>query len=106
MKNIIKLNERELHKLISESVKRVLNEGGKWLGDFSRENISYLEQDVKRKFMNGEESVSFNLNGMGFTIETDGQQFYFSSGQYPQGGKGRALSIENAIKYCWQMSQR
>ena len=45
MKKTIRMNERELHKLISESVKRVLNESGHVENDYGNDCPYYVEAD-------------------------------------------------------------
>lgn len=105
MKQTIRLSENELHRLIKESVKRVLNENRYvWLGEYNFSNIQYLIQNAEKELQNGQMEVSFNLNGMDFTIERDDKYFYFSSGQYQQGGKGRSFSLKDAVKHCWGMA--
>lgn len=94
--SVVRLSEDELHKVISESVKRVLKEGMEWLGNFNRDNIGQLKEILETK--NG---GSFNLNGVDFTI-TPTQRGYQASSGTDWGYD--ALRIYDALRACWQQS--
>lgn len=93
------------HRQIRNRMKP-LNEGGKWIGDFKRESVSELGQRISQSFKKGEESVSFSLNGMDFTIRVKDGWFFYSSGEKLKNGDGRSKTIKETLKYCWQLSQQ
>ena len=69
MKRKIRLTESDLHRIVKESVNRILRgqiicEGEKWIGSFNLKTFDKLRRFVSQ--MNGK--CSFELNNNDFTI--------------------------------------
>ena len=45
-KKLIRLTESDLHRIVKESVKKILTEGENWIGDYERNNFDILRQKV------------------------------------------------------------
>lgn len=96
-KKLIKLTENDLHKIVKESIKKILTEGEKWIGDFGQYNFDMLRKKVNQC----EGSCSFSLNGEDFTIMPTQRGFTITSGvnfSYDSFG------IDSALKAAWRFS--
>ena len=97
MKKLIRLTESDLHRIVKESVKKILTEGENWIGDYERNNFDILRQRVSE--YGG--TCSFSLNGKDFTIVSTQRGFTITSGvdfRYD------ALNVDNALKAAWKFS--
>jgi len=97
MKNIIRLTENDLHRIVKNAVTRILTEGNQWIGDFGRENFNMLQQKVND--CGG--ACSFSLNGTDFTITPSQRGFLIQSGTdfgY------ESFQIDSALKAAWKYS--
>ena len=97
MKKIVKLTESDLHRIVKESVKKILAEGQKWIGDYERNSFDVLRQKVSE--CGG--TCSFSLNGKDFTIVPNQRGFTITSGD---GFGYDALNVDNALKAAWRFS--
>ena len=102
-KQVVRLTENDLHKIIKESVKRILKEslleeGEKWIGSFDQQSFDNLRQLANQTGGN----CSFSLNGTDFTLQQTNRGFSLLSGISQ--GSYDALSIESALKAAWQIS--
>lgn len=96
-KKLIRLTESDLHRIVKESVKKILTEGENWIGDYERNNFDILRQKVSE--CGG--TCSFSLNGKDFTIVPTQRGFTITSGVdfgYD------ALNVDNALKAAWRFS--
>jgi hypothetical protein len=103
-KQVLRLTENDLHKIIKESVKRILKEslleeGEKWIGSFDQQSFDNLRQLANQTGGN----CSFSLNGTDFTLRQANRGFSLTSGGISQGSYD-ALSIESALRAAWKMS--
>ena len=97
MKRRVRLTESDLHKIVKESVKRILTEGETWIGDFGLQTFNGLVNSVNEH--GGR--CSFSLNGCDFTITPTQRGFTITSGTefvYD------SLNIESALKAAWRFS--
>jgi hypothetical protein len=97
MKRVIRLTESDLHRIIKESVKSILSEGQKWIGDYDRETFDRLRQMANQQGGN----CSFSLNGVDFTLQQTQRGFTLTSGM---NNVCDSLNIESALKSAWQFS--
>lgn len=97
MKKLIRLTEGDLHRIVKESVRKVLTEGENWIGDYERNNFDILRQKVSE--CGG--TCSFSLNGKDFTIMRTQRGFTITSGvdfRYD------SFEIESALMAAWRFS--
>ena len=97
MKKRIRLTEGDLHRIVKESVKKILTEGEQWIGYYERNNFDSLRQKVSE--CGG--TCSFSLNGKDFTIMRTQRGFTITS-DVDWGYD--ALTIDNALKAAWRFS--
>ena len=96
-KKLIRLTESDLHRIVKESVKKILTEGENWIGDYERNNFDILRQKVSE--CGG--TCSFSLNGKDFTIVPTQRGFKITSGA---DFRYDALNVDNALKAAWRFS--
>lgn len=96
-KRLIRLTEGDLHRIVKESVKKILTEGEIWIGYYGRNNFDILRQKVSE--CGG--TCSFSLNGKDFTIVPSQRGFTITS-DFDFGYD--ALNIDNALKAAWRFS--
>ncbi len=97
MKKIVRLAESDLHRIVKESVKKILAEGQKWIGDYERNTFDVLRQKVSE--CGG--TCSFSLNGKDFTIVPNQRGFTITSGvdfRYD------SFEIDSALMAAWRFS--
>lgn len=97
MKKRIRLTEGDLHRIVKESVKKILTEGEQWIGYYERNNFDSLRQKVSE--CGG--CCSFSLNGKDFTIIPTQRGFTITS--FPDFGY-ESFEIDSALKAAWKFS--
>lgn len=96
-KKLIRLTESDLHRIIKESINKILTEGQKWIGDFDMKTFNNLRQMANQCGGN----CSFSLNGIDFTLQQTQRGFTITSGvNY----RYDSLNVDNALKAAWQYS--
>lgn len=89
--------ESIISRAVMESVKKILTEGEKWIGDYERNNFDILRQKVSE--CGG--TCSFSLNGKDFTMVPTQRGFTITSGVdfgY------ESFGIDSALKAAWKFS--
>ena len=107
-----RLTESRLRGMIREAVKSVLLEGKQWVGEFDNNNFDRLQMLATQR----EDSFSFSLNSMDFTISPGQKRWAGWNNESPTTSNGFRLtcdttnfayntsSVEEALKIAWQYS--